>query len=284
LAYTAGESKGASSGSDRSLDDRLLNANPLLEAIGNACTRKNDNSSRFGKFIKISFSQKGKISGARIEHYLLEKSRVCHRGSGERNFHIFYQILSGMDIGKKNSLGLTKAEDYDYLTQEEGKENKFTCSQDDAKEFELANVAMDTLGFTQGEKDTVFHIVAAILHLGQVKFEGEVATVVKPEVIMEQVAPLLQIDGRTLISALTHPKITVRGQQIVRDITSVKAAANRDAFSKALYSRMFDWIVDKINQSLTEKKTHKFIGILDIAGIVRFFVSIYFIILYLSRF
>jgi myosin heavy subunit len=172
-----------------------------------------------------------------------------------------------MDISKKNAMGLTRAEDYDYLTQQDAdKENKFTCSQDDAHEFELANVAMDTLGFSQQEKDTIFHTVAAILHLGQVKFEGEVATVIKPEVIMDQVAPLLQIDGRALIAALTHPNITVRGVQIKRDITHIKAAASRDAFAKALYSRMFDWIVDKINQSLTEKKTHKFIGILDIAG------------------
>jgi len=267
LAYTAGESKSASAGSDRSLDDRLLAANPLLEAVGNACTRKNDNSSRFGKFIKITFSQKGKISGASIVHYLLEKSRVCKRGSGERNFHIFYQLLSGMDISKKNSLGLTRAEDYDYLIQkDEGKENKFTCSQDDAKEYAFANQAMDTLGFSQQEKDCVYSVIAAILHLGQVKFEGEVATVVKPEVITEQIAPLLQIDGRALIAALTHPNIIVRGDRIKRDITAKKAQANLDAFSKALYSRMFDWIVDKINQSLTEKKTHKFIGILDIAG------------------
>lgn len=171
LAYRAGVSKKVG-GASGSLDAKIVQANPLLEALGNAKTRRNHNSSRFGKFIKITFS-KSKISGASIIHYLLERSRVIMRGTGERNFHIFYQMLFGMDVSKKNSYFLTTPDQYEYLNPG-GREKTYTDPDvDDPDEFRQTIEATNTLGFSEAERETIFKVVAAVLHLGNVKFSGE---------------------------------------------------------------------------------------------------------------
>jgi len=270
LARVAGESHKVGQIATGSLDDRLLRANPLLEALGNATTIKNDNSSRFGKFIKITFTQRdGLISGGSIVSYLLEKSRVVGRGSNERSFHIFYQMLSGMDVQKKATYWLTQAEDYKYLN-----ETKLLAKTvDDVKEYGDSLKAMEVLGFDEDEREIIFAVVATILHLGNLEFSGEdIARIDNAEIITDKVASLLGVDGRMLIDALLHPRIVAgaakggKQEKIKRDFNPIQAAASRDALVKALYGRLFLWIVDKINQSLRVKPTHKFIGILDIAG------------------
>jgi myosin protein heavy chain len=202
---------------------------------------------------------------------LLEKSRVVTRGQNERNFHIFYQMLSGMDVQKKATFGLTSATDYDYLNK-----TKLTAKMiDDVKEYGDTLKAMEVLGFTNDEQELVFSLVAAILHLGNVQFSGDDVSskIDNGEIITDRVSLLLGVEGRALIDALLHPHIVAgaakagqKAERIKRDLSKPKAESSRDALVKALYGRAFLWIVDKINQSLRVKPTHKFIGILDIAG------------------
>jgi myosin protein heavy chain len=280
LAYRAGVSKKVQGGSGDlekgSLDAKIVSANPLLEALGNAKTLRNHNSSRFGKFIKITFS-KSKISGASITSYLLERSRVVMRGVGERNFHVFYQMLLGMDPVKKASYFLTTPDQYTYLNPRGtgNPEKTYTDPDvDDKDEHKQMIDAATTLGFSEPELETIFKVVAAVLHLGNVRFTGEEASVENPEILREYVAPLLGVNGDKLCTALCHPTLTLPGQKPVqRNLTVKQASASRDAFAKALYGRMFLWVVQKVNQSLVERLNQNFIGILDIAGFEFFEVN-----------
>jgi myosin heavy subunit len=260
LAAVAG-----SEGADGELEKQLIQANPLLEALGNAKTTKNNNSSRFGKFIRITFDPNGgTLSGASIVSYLLEKSRVVNRGQGERAFHIFYQMLAGLDEPKKNSFRLKKPEDYRYLAVTGNYKVQYM---DDNKEFEATKHAMKTLGFQAEEQDLILRVCAAILHLGNVEFEGDEESSVKDPAILDVIADLLGLDAKHLESALVSPRILAGGRDLIAThLTPEKAASSRDALAKALYGRLFLWVVSKINDTLKVKPKHNFIGILDIAG------------------
>jgi myosin heavy subunit len=259
LAAIAGKS-----GSEGQLEKQLLQCNPLLEALGNAKTNKNNNSSRFGKFIKITFGNNSFISGGSVVSYLLEKSRVVHQGNNERSFHIFYQMCEGLPNDQKLEYHLSQPDDYKYL-------NHSGCTRvegmDDGREFEDTVEALRVLDFTTDEKITLFKVIAGVLQLGNVEFKGdEVATVVNPE-FLKYAAELWDVEPAALEAGIIRPKISVgRGELIAKALSPIKAASNRDALSKAIYNRLFLWVVDKINQTLKVKKDDLFIGILDIAG------------------
>eukprot|EP01128_Nolandella_sp_AFSM9_P009478 TRINITY_DN607_c0_g1_i1.p1 TRINITY_DN607_c0_g1~~TRINITY_DN607_c0_g1_i1.p1 ORF type:complete len:2150 (+),score=740.74 TRINITY_DN607_c0_g1_i1:140-6589(+) len=257
LAHVAGRS-----GAEGKLEQQLLQANPLLEALGNAKTLKNNNSSRFGKFIKITFEHSGFLSGASIVSYLLETSRVVHQGKDERSFHIFYQLFK-LDDSIKKELKLKTPNDYRYLSIS-------GCTQvpgiNDEKEAKDTAFAMNVLGFSPEDQKLIYRVCAGLLHLGNTDFEGdEVATVVD-DTPLNIAAELLSVDPATLKEGLISPSMMVAGSKVVKGTTPFKAGRSRDALVKMIYNRLFLWVVDKINATLKVHNEHNFIGILDIAG------------------
>lgn len=276
MQYITAVSK-SSTNVDR-VKSQLLESNPLLEAFGNAKTLRNDNSSRFGKYMEMQFNSAGAPVGGKITNYLLEKSRVVSRAVGERSFHIFYQLLSGLPAAKLTKIGLTqKPEDYYYLKQSDCVK---VATIDDAADFKLVVRAMGVLGISEKDQDSLWNILAAILHLGNVRFkEQEDPTSRQPVVSMENpkvvqtVAQVLHVDEFVLARALTTRTITSGTQKRMSTITvpldTVQAIYSRDALAKALYERVFHWLVAKININLraTEKLSDLYvIGLLDIYG------------------
>jgi myosin protein heavy chain len=258
LAAIAGRS-----GSEGKLEQQLLQCNPLLEALGNAKTLKNDNSSRFGKFIKITFGSSGFISGGSIVSYLLEKNRVVKQGRDERSFHIFYQLCEALPADKKAALHLTGPDDFKFL-------NQSGCvrvpSVNDSKDFEDTRSALKTLNFSAEETDTLYRTVAAVMHLGNIEFSGDEQAEISNPATLDIVAELLQIDAPALAQGLVRPRILAGRDLVARSLNPHQASNSRDALAKALYGRCFLWVVDKINQSLQVVAKDNFIGILDIAG------------------
>eukprot|EP01124_Arcella_intermedia_P005227 TRINITY_DN13079_c0_g1_i1.p1 TRINITY_DN13079_c0_g1~~TRINITY_DN13079_c0_g1_i1.p1 ORF type:complete len:2192 (+),score=673.69 TRINITY_DN13079_c0_g1_i1:67-6642(+) len=258
LAAIGGRSSGGGS-----LEEKILQANPLLEALGNAKTLKNNNSSRFGKFIKITFDSAGLISGSSIVSYLLERSRVVTRGLDERNFHIFYQLIAALKPEQKKQYHLTDYSDYNYLSNSGSYQ---VDGIDDVQEFEATRVALDILSFSKEEQDTIFRVIAAILHIGNVKFSGDEQAKIVDEEPLRIAAELLKVETKTLAEAIISPRITVGKEKVRLGISPWQAERSRDALSKAIYGRLFLWVVDKINITLRVKDKDVFIGILDIAG------------------
>merc|ERR1712168_90191 len=251
-----------------SLDEQVVQANPLLEAFGNAKTTRNNNSSRFGKFIRCHFSQTGKLAGADIESYLLEKNRVIHQGSAERNSHIFYQILYAMTDEELATLCLPTREAQEYGFLEKGVYH--VDRMDDNEEWGLTVNAINVLGFTEEEKVYMLKITAGILNFSNMKFKqkprDEQAEVEDPA-DGERVAYLLGLPVGEFHKSLTKPKVKVgteyvnKGQNVAQVLYAVAA------LSKALFERMFWWIVERINKALdTKQRRSYYIGVLDIAG------------------
>uniref|UniRef100_A0A669QN90 Myosin VIIB n=1 Tax=Phasianus colchicus TaxID=9054 RepID=A0A669QN90_PHACC len=250
----------AVSGQHSWIEQQILEANPILEAFGNAKTIRNDNSSRFGKYIDIYFNHSGVIEGARIEQFLLEKSRVCRQAPEERNYHIFYCMLMGMNLEQKKMLNLGTASEYTYLTMG----NCTSCdSRNDAKEYAHIRSAMKILMFSDSEHWDISKLLAAILHLGNVEFEGKLS--------IASAWSLLRLDN-----SLTNLSIIVRGESVSRPLNVAQAADGRDAFVKGIYGRIFLWIVNKINSAIFNptsqkpKNTRQSIGLLDIFGFENF--------------
>jgi myosin heavy chain 6/7 len=250
------------------LDEQIVQTNPLLEAFGNAKTTRNNNSSRFGKFIRCHFGPTGKLAGADIESYLLEKNRVSHQGSKERNYHIFYQILyaaTDEDL-QKYCLLSREAKDYAYLSFGVSHVDRL----DDLEEYGLTVDAIQVLGFTTGEHESMFKITAGILNFSNMKFKqkprDEQAEIVDPA-DGERVAYLLGIAVGEFHKSLCKPKVKV-GTEFVnkaQNVDQVNTAVG--ALCKSIFARMFAWIVERINKALdTKERRSYFIGVLDIAG------------------
>ncbi|XP_070153036.1 myosin heavy chain, muscle isoform X16 [Polyergus mexicanus] len=250
-----------------SLEDQVVQTNPVLEAFGNAKTVRNDNSSRFGKFIRIHFGPSGKLAGADIETYLLEKARVISQQSLERSYHIFYQMMSGSVKGLKEMCYLSN-NIYDYYNVSQG---KITIPNvDDGEECLLTDQAFDVLGFTQEEKDNIYKITAAVMHMGGMKFKQrgrEEQAEADGTEEGERVAKLLGCDCADLYKNLLKPRIKVGNEFVTQGRNKDQVAYSVGAMSKAMFDRLFKWLVKKCNETLdTKQKRQHFIGVLDIAG------------------
>ncbi|KAI5478994.1 myosin heavy chain [Pseudohyphozyma bogoriensis] len=246
------------------LERQILEANPILEAFGNAQTVKNNNSSRFGKFVRIYFNSIGAIAGANIDWYLLEKSRVTARSDQERGFHIFFQLLNGADASLREKLLLTgTAKDYEYL-----KHSRLQVDgMDDRVEWNHLLTALDTVGFTPEEQLSLFKVIAAILHLGNITVGGSDTAHIRDPSQLERVCHLLGIpDSSDLLNALVRPKVKAGREWVVQARTNKQVVDELAAMSKALYEKNFGKMVERINKALGRPSTRTFIGVLDIAG------------------
>ncbi|XP_012684324.1 myosin Ic, paralog b isoform X2 [Clupea harengus] len=254
----------------QTVKDRLLQSNPVLEAFGNAKTLRNDNSSRFGKYMDIQFDFKGAPVGGHILNYLLEKSRVVHQNHGERNFHIFYQLIEGGEEDLLRRLGLERnSQQYQYLVK--GNCPKVS-SINDRSDWKVVRKALKVIGFSDDDVEELLNIIASVLHLGNVQFAGEDSgnAWIPSETQIKYMSRLIGVDVAVLREALTHKKFIVKGEELMSPLNQEQAAAARDALSKAVYGRTFTWLVNKINDSLAVKddssKNASVIGLLDIYG------------------
>ncbi|XP_054113306.1 unconventional myosin-VIIb isoform X2 [Callithrix jacchus] len=266
------------SGQHSWIEQQVLEANPILEAFGNAKTIHNDNSSRFGKYIDIYFNPSGVIEGARIEQFLLEKSRVCRQALEERNYHIFYCMLMGMSAEDKQLLSLGTPSEYHYLTMG----NCTSCEGlNDTKDYAHIRSAMKILQFSDSENWDLSKLLAAILHLGNVGFTASVFENLDSSDLMETpafptVMKLLEVQHQELQDCLIKHTILIRGEFVTRPLNIAQAADRRDAFVKGIYGHLFLWIVKKINAAIftppaqDPKNVRRAVGLLDIFGFENF--------------
>ncbi|GAB6031166.1 MHC class II transactivator [Chamberlinius hualienensis] len=249
------------------LEQQLLQANPILEAFGNAKTVKNDNSSRFGKFIRINFDASGYIAGANIETYLLEKSRAIRQAKDERCFHVFYQLLQGATAEQKKQFILEDIKNYTFLTHG----NTPVPGVDDGFEFQATAKAMSIMGMGPDDISGIFSVVSAVLLFGNMKFKQERNSdqaTLPDNTVAQKVSHLLGVNVTELTKAFLKPKLKVGRDYVTKAQTKEQVEFAVEAISKACYERMFKWLVSRINRSLdrTKRQGASFIGILDIAG------------------
>ncbi|XP_033941657.1 uncharacterized protein [Pseudochaenichthys georgianus] len=250
-----------------SLEDQIIAANPLLEAYGNAKTVRNDNSSRFGKFIRIHFNTAGKLASADIETYLLEKSRVTFQLEQERGYHIFYQMMTA-HIPELIELALLTTNPYDFPMCSMGKIT--VASIDDKLELEATDNAIDILGFTNEEKMSIYRMTGAVLHHGNMKFkQKQREEQAEPDGTedADKVAYLLGLNSADMLKGLCYPRVKVGNEYVTKGQTVPQVMNSVPALAKSIYERMFLWMVIRINQMLDTKQARQYyIGVLDIAG------------------
>ncbi|NXW51563.1 MYSS protein, partial [Nyctiprogne leucopyga] len=249
------------------LEDQIISANPLLEAFGNAKTVRNDNSSRFGKFIRIHFGATGKLASADIETYLLEKSRVTFQLKAERSYHIFYQITSNKKPELIEMLLIT-TNPYDYPFVSQGEIT--VPSIDDKEELMATDSAIDILGFSADEKTAIYKLTGAVMHYGNLKFKQKPREEqAEPDgtEVADKAAYLMGLNSADMLKALCYPRVKVGNEYVTKGQTAQQVHNAVGALAKAVYERMFLWMVVRINQQLDTKQPRQyFIGVLDIAG------------------
>uniref|UniRef100_A0A3B3YIP3 Myosin motor domain-containing protein n=1 Tax=Poecilia mexicana TaxID=48701 RepID=A0A3B3YIP3_9TELE len=250
-----------------SLEDQIIAANPLLEAYGNAKTVRNDNSSRFGKFIRIHFGSTGKLASADIETYLLEKSRVTFQLSAERSYHIFYQLTTGHKPELIEALLIT-TNPYDYPMVSQGEIS--VKSIDDIEEFIATDTAIDILGFTAEEKANIYKLTGAVMHHGNMKFkQKQREEQAEPDgtEVADKIAYLMGLNSADLLKALCYPRVKVGNEFVTKGQTVPQVNNAVSALCKSVYEKMFLWMVVRINEMLDTRQPRSFfIGVLDIAG------------------
>lgn len=266
MQYIANVSGGQSS-EIKKIKEMVLATNPLLESFGNAKTLRNNNSSRFGKYLQIHFNASGEPVGADITNYLLEKTRVVGQITNERNFHIFYQFTKGAPRQYQELFGIQKPETYLYTSRSKCLD---VDGIDDVSDFQDTVNAMKVIGLSQSEQDEIFRVLAAVLWIGNIQFredESGYAEVADTSVV-DFVAYLMEVTAEQLVHGITIRILTPRNGEVIESPANpAQATATRDALAKALYNNLFDWIIERINKSLKSKQaTSNNIGILDIYG------------------
>ncbi|NWY47061.1 MYSS protein, partial [Sylvia atricapilla] len=249
------------------LEDQIISANPLLEAFGNAKTVRNDNSSRFGKFIRIHFGATGKLASADIETYLLEKSRVTFQLKAERSYHIFYQIMSNKKPELIDMLLIT-TNPYDFHFVSQGEVT--VPSIDDQEELMATDSAIDILGFSADEKTAIYKLTGAVMHYGNLKFkQKQREEQAEPDgtEVADKAAYLMGLNSAEFLKALCYPRVKVGNEYVTKGQNVTQVNNSVGALAKAVFEKMFLWMVIRINQQLDTKQPRQyFIGVLDIAG------------------
>lgn len=263
------------SASDTNIEEKVLASSPIMEAIGNAKTTRNDNSSRFGKYIEIGFDKKYHIIGANMRTYLLEKSRVVFQADDERNYHIFYQLCAAASLPEFKELALTCAEDFFY-TAHGG--NTTIEGIDDAEDFEKTRQALTLLGVRESHQISIFKIIASILHLGSVEIQaerdGDSCSISPQDEHLSNFCRLLGIEHSQMEHWLCHRKLVTTSETYVKTMSLQQVVNARNALAKHIYAQLFSWIVEHINKALqTSLKQHSFIGVLDIYGFETFEIN-----------
>mmetsp|Transcript_9012 Transcript_9012/g.13072 ORF Transcript_9012/g.13072 Transcript_9012/m.13072 type:complete len:1706 (-) Transcript_9012:256-5373(-) len=276
---SSGEEKSADGKEDISTMEKVLQSNPILEAFGNGKTLRNDNSSRFGKYIELGFSRAGILLGAKCQTYLLEKVRVGTHASGERNYHIFYQVLRGASPEMMKKLhfseaatgGLELANTYHYTSQ--GGAPQLREFGDDAG-FDYTLKAMRSMGWAEETIDKVVCISAGILHLGEIQFDaveqnGQEISKVQNDDILHHAAELLGVEYEMLVTAITESAIITRGETIKKQLSPEKSMDTRDSLAKTIYGALFLWVVEQVNKGIgweNDNDVRSSVGVLDIFG------------------
>ncbi|XP_077590547.1 myosin heavy chain, fast skeletal muscle [Stigmatopora nigra] len=267
IAVVGGKKPEGSGKIQGSLEDQIIAANPLLEAYGNAKTVRNDNSSRFGKFIRIHFGTSGKLASADIETYLLEKSRVTFQLSAERSYHIFYQLMTGHKPELLEGLLIT-TNPYDYPMISQGEIT--VKSIDDVEEFIATDTAIDILGFTAEEKLGIYKLTGAVMHHGNMKFkQKQREEQAEPDgtEVADKIAYLAGLNSADMLKCLCYPRVKVGNEMVTKGQTVPQVNNAVSALCKSIYEKMFLWMVIRINEMLDTKQPRQFfIGVLDIAG------------------
>ncbi|KAK3373983.1 P-loop containing nucleoside triphosphate hydrolase protein [Lasiosphaeria ovina] len=254
-------------------EEAILATNPIMEAFGNAKTTRNDNSSRFGKYIEIMFDKSTNIIGAKIRTYLLERSRLVFQPLKERNYHIFYQLVAGVSDKERQEWNLMRVEQFEYLNQG----NMPTIDGvDDKAEFNATRQSLKTIGVTDAQQTDTFKLLAGLLHLGNVKIGvSRTDSVLSPtEPSLVKACAILGIDATEFSKWIVKKQLITRGEKITSNLTQAQAIVVRDSVAKFIYSSLFDWLVEIINKSLATdevlNRVSSFIGVLDIYGFEHF--------------
>ncbi|XP_058243410.1 unconventional myosin-Va isoform X7 [Hemibagrus wyckioides] len=262
------------SASEANVEEKVLASNPIMEAIGNAKTTRNDNSSRFGKYIEIGFDKRFHIIGANMRTYLLEKSRVVFQADEERNYHIFYQLCASSYLPEFRTLKLSNATEFQYTKQ--GR-NPVIEGVDDAREMSITRNAFTLLGINESYQIGLFQVLAAILHLGNVEVKDRDAdsSIIPPNNgHLSVFCDLLGVAYQDMAHWLCHKKLKTASETYIKPVPRVQAMNSRDALAKHIYAKLFNWIVEHVNKALhSSVKQHSFIGVLDIYGFETFEIN-----------